>query len=257
MTDDSYNILTCDNHFTKRHKWGIKYIAPFADEIVNVEPNSSRWYRERFNKGIYFPIVSEEQTARSRLERVLPISEFYIKKYKLAGKKVLLFVGRLVEFKNVEFAISAFAKANIKNSVFVIVGSGDQEIHIKQISLVYNNVLMVGRYEGDELYAWYNVAQIFTLPSILEPFGAVTNEALVAGCNVLISKYAGSNCLVCDGKNGYIIDPHNEYGYIEKLSMLMKDTSLINSPIKLKQNAMLESFDVHFDKLTKKLDSLI
>lgn len=138
--------------------------------------------------------------AKKRLERVLPISQNYVSEYHLEGKKVLLFVGRLVALKNVKFALRAFIKANLDNTIFVIVGDGPEKEKLEKIAAGNPAVIFTGRLEGDELYAWYNVGQVFTLPSYKEPFGAVTNEALVAGCKVLISKDAGSNCLVKDGK---------------------------------------------------------
>mgnify|MGYP003512793973 CR=1 FL=1 len=48
--------------------------------------------QEKYQKGIYFPIICNDVIAKKRLERVLPISQNYVSKYQLEGKKVLLFV---------------------------------------------------------------------------------------------------------------------------------------------------------------------
>ena len=74
-----------------------------------------------------------------------------------------------------------------------------------------------GRLEGDALNAWYNVADVFILPSYLEAFGAVTNEALLAGCYVLVSQKAGSSCLVVEGENGYTFQPYNVDELVQKM----------------------------------------
>lgn len=81
-------------------------------------------------------------------------------------------------------------------------------------------MIFTGRLEGLPLYAWYNVADCFVLPSTQEAFGAVTNEALVAGCKCLISELAGSQCLIENGKNGYTFDPHSKSDLTEKLKMM-------------------------------------
>lgn len=257
ITDDSYNILSADNHFTGRHKKAISLMAPMIDEFINVEPRSAQWYQDHFNKGIYFPIIADDKAVRKRLKRVLPISERYIEEYNLLGKKVFLFVGRLVGFKNIDFAIKTFAKANIKDSVFVIVGSGDKEELLRSLCVGIDNILMVGRFEGDELYAWYNVAQVFTLPSTLEPFGAVTNEALVAGCQSLISKDAGSNCLIKDDVNGFVIDPHNEELYMHYLRRLMYAAAPLALPLNVKPNIMNISFKEAVEDLIIKIDKIL
>lgn len=257
MTDDSYNILSADNHFTGRHKKAINIMAPCIDEFINVEPRSAKWYQQRFGKGLYFPIIAKDKAARERLKRVLPISEQYISKYGLQGKKVLLFVGRLVDIKNIDFAIKAFAKANIEDSVFIIIGSGNIEGELKELAAKYDNIYVVGRFEGEELYAWYNVGQVFTLPSLLEPFGAVTNEALVAGCQCLISRNAGSNCLIKNGVNGYVIDPKDEDGFIHYLNILMDDVSPISLPLLVKPTMMISTFKEEVIKLFNKIDNII
>ena len=57
ITDDSYDMLADNNHFSKRHKFAINLLAPLINEFINVEPNSAQWYQSHFGKGIYFPII--------------------------------------------------------------------------------------------------------------------------------------------------------------------------------------------------------
>ena len=90
-----------------------------------------------------------------------------------------------------------------------MVGDGDEkqklqaQIVNKQLE---QRVLLPGRFEGDELYAWYLCASGFVLPSTYEPFGAVVNEALIFGLPVFCTKYAGASYLVQPG-NGLLFDP--------------------------------------------------
>lgn len=254
--DDSYHMVSLNGHFTRRHAYAVKILLPHINQVISPEPRVADWYRSRYGKGTFFPIICDDEIAYARQERSLPIGESYVSKYQLEGKKILLFVGRLVPFKNIEFAIKAFVKADIENSVFVVVGSGELQDSLMRLTAKYDNVIMVGRYEGDALYAWYNVAQIFTLPSYVESFGAVTNEALVAGCKCLISKDAGSNCLIKDGKNGYKIDPYDVDEFVEKLKILMNDVSSVSTPLKVRPNMMTTSFREHIDRLVDELKKL-
>ena len=175
----------------------------------------------------------------------------------MQGKKVLLFVGRLVKIKNVAFAIEAFIKANIPNSVFVIVGDGPERKNLESLAQHSENIIFTGRLEGDELYAWYNIAQCFTLPSFQEPFGAVTNEALQGGCKVLISKVAGSSCLVEEGKNGYLIAPQKKDDYIKKLILMLDDADACDTIHKVRQNLMIYLFDNQMSLLEDKIKELL
>lgn len=255
INDDSYDMLVNNNPFTKRHARAVKAMMPFVDEVINVEPRVAAYNQEKYQKGIYFPIICDDVIAKKRLVRVLSISHNYVNKYQLKGKKVLLFVGRLVALKNVEFALRAFIKANLDNTVFVIVGDGPEKEKLEKIAAGNPAVIFTGRLEGDELYAWYNVGQVFTLPSYQEPFGAVTNEALVAGCKVLISKDAGCNSLVKDGENGYIIDPHNEKSFIEKLKFAFYSMRPLELPLVVKENMMITSFDENIKTLYSRISN--
>ena len=128
VVDDSYNMVAENNQFSWKHKWATRVLMPFMNNVINVEPKVAEFYQQKYGKGVYMPIVVDDDKARDRLQRILPISQEYVKKYNLEEKKVLLFVGRLVGLKNIPFAIDAFLKADIKNSVFVIVGDGPEKL---------------------------------------------------------------------------------------------------------------------------------
>lgn len=256
INDDSYDMIANDNQFTKRHARAVRMMMPMMDEVVNVEPRVAKYNQERYGKGIYFPIICDDEIARERLGRVMPISQGYVERYRLEGRKVLLFVGRLVALKNMEFALRAFIKANPEDATFVIVGDGPEKEKLEKMASGNPAVIFTGRLEGDELYAWYNVAQVFTLPSYQESFGAVTNEALVAGCRALVSKNAGSSCLVEDGVNGRVIDPYDESLFVDGLRKELADVEPLRSPLLVKKNGMLSSFREHTERLFRRLDGL-
>lgn len=252
MIDDSYDMLVGNNQFSKKHALAEKLLIPLFDNIINVEPRVSLHFQKLYGKGLFFPIIVDEQRARQRYERIIPLSEEYVRKYNLEGKRILLFVGRLVELKNLQAAIPAFMKQNDPNSRFIIVGSGDYEQELRRQADGDERILFVGRYEGDELYAWYNLAHWFILPSYQEAFGAVTNEALLAGCHVMVSKKAGSNCLVSENENGVTFIPlQND---IEQcISLALKQAIPLALPLHLRENLMPYCFEPMMTSLIKQI----
>lgn len=238
IIDDSYDMLTNNNQFSKKHEWAEKILIPYFNNIINVEPRASLYFQKKYKKGIYFPIIQDEIRVRGLYEQALPTSQQYINQYQLREKKILLFVGRLVALKNVKFLIQAFNKLNNPNVVLVIVGSGEEENVLKQISYNNPNIIFTGRLEGEALYAWYNIAELFVLPSTQEAFGAVTNEALIGGCFALVSHKAGSNCLIESGINGYIFNPYNEQEFVELLQKTIKETPLRRYPLIIRKSKM-------------------
>lgn len=172
------------------------------------------WYKKNISttpKTLELPIIHNDKVFRDELNESLNSANNNIRNYKLQDKKVILFVGRLVEVKNLSFLLDVVAQLKSRDWVLVIVGDGILMNDLKSQANTLNvsdKVLFTGRKEGLELRSWYTFAQIFVLPSTYEPFGAVVNEALLGGCKVLCSDMAGASSLI-NGGNGMIFSPYN------------------------------------------------
>lgn len=243
IVDDSYDMLVGNNQFSKLHALAEKFVLPRIDSIITVEPRVAAYFQKKYEKGIYFPIIADEIKSRKNYERILPLSEQIVNLYGLEGKKVLLFVGRLVEIKNVQMVIPAFKQLEDPNLRFVLVGSGDYEMRLKELAKGDDRIIFVGRKEDDELYAWYNVAQCFVLASYQEAFGAVTNEALLGGCWSLISEKAGSQCLIENGINGNTFCPNDSQKFLSLLEDAFLKQAPLRLPLALRPNLMKVTFE--------------
>ena len=136
-----------------------------------------------------------------------------------------------------------------EDAVLVIVGDGKEEQNLKrQSASLQKDVIFTGHLEGNELYAWYNVGDVFCLPSYLEPYGAVTNEALLAGCRVVISEKAGSACLV-NKNNGEIIAPMDIEAMADALDRQLKLIRKRDGNIEYRKNLMTVKFDERINSL--------
>lgn len=156
----------------------------------------------------------------------------------------MLFVGRQIAIKSPDVLVRIFADINDESAVLVLVGSGTLENDIREF-IIDNNlqhrIIQTGALSGESLYAWYYLAHIFVLPSRFEPFGAVVNEALVAGCRVLVSDKVGAASLI-NQINGNIfkIDSPNT------LHQMLADELQYVSYSKNIESHMLRSFDEYY-----------
>lgn len=138
------------------------------------------------------------------------------------NNKKILFVGRLVPVKNVEFLINNFIKANSLNNnewELIIIGNGpfDKSI-LKQTNIKHFSFM-----SQIQLQNFVNNIDIFCLPSIVEPWGVVVHEFASRGLPLLLSKNVGSASeFLINGYNGFSFDPESSEDFIEKLSYLMK-----------------------------------
>lgn len=256
ICDDSYNMVAEHNDFSLVHRVARKVVVPFIDGLILVEPQVAQWYNEHYRKGTFFPIIKPDEKARNEYQKTIPLAQEVVEQYQLLGKRVLLFVGRLVALKNVDSAIRAFSKMDQKENVFVIVGDGPEKDRVMKLADELGaNTLFTGRLEGDELNVWYNIAQVFILPSYQEAFGAVTNEALLAGCKVLVSNNAGSKCLVENCTNGYKFNPNDVNEISDKMLLISNEVEPLKK-VALKQNVMQHRYEDLIDKIIEYIESI-
>lgn len=115
--------------------------------------------------------------------------------HKLEGKKVILFVGRLVYEKGAQVLLQA-APAIVRehpDAVFVIAGDGPYKSHLEQLAASLNlgdNVKFFGKANDKDLSELLSMAAIHVVPSLYEPFGIVALEGMAAGVPV-VSSYRG------------------------------------------------------------------
>lgn len=103
------------------------------------------------------------------------------------NEKVVLFVGRLVEIKNIPLCLEIIKRCE-NNVKLVICGSGDKEQSLKDKCArdgIASKVLFVG--EREDVAAMYSMADAFLLTSFAEGFPMTVVEALSSGLPCLIS----------------------------------------------------------------------
>lgn len=253
-------ITTCDDspdiyrRGRLRHRICRMLCMPFLDDVIYSSDEVCGLSRKEYDKGLYFPIIRNGENARNILSSLLPLSESIAANYGLSSKCVIGFVGRLAPEKNIGELIDAFSMSAGESDYLVLIGDGPERQNLESLSKQNNtDALFLGRLEGDDLYAWYNLIDIFVLPSKSEPFGAVTNEALLAGCVVIVSDKCGSKCLIRNGINGYVYPS----GSVSALSdAILESKSLVpdrRGKLSLKNDLMLDDYDTLFNAMIEEI----
>lgn len=114
----------------------------------------------------------------------LPKNEKLLEKYNLKNKKVLLFLGQLIERKNIPFLFKVIKKLP-NNYVLMICGDGPLRSQLEKNAP--DNVIFTGRILEDEKIDYYNLCDVFVYPSLKEGFGLSVAEAISCGKPVIAS----------------------------------------------------------------------
>lgn len=134
-----------------------------------------------------------------------------------------LYVGQFVKRKGVMELLKAFVSLPAEKVQLTLVGYGPLERQLKGFSLQHNlsNVVFAGATKTlDETIRYYASADVLVMPSLIEVWGLVVNEALAAGLYVISSKYAGATTdLIIKAPDdvGQAIDPFDRQSIIQIL----------------------------------------
>jgi len=156
----------------------------------------------------------------------------YKLKYNLLNKNVILYVGRLIKQKGVDYLIESVHLLNkdFNNVCLIIVGDGpyreELEKHCKKINV--QNVIFTGWKDGIEKIIYYSIADIFVLPTLNDVWGLVINEAMCCKLPVITTKFAGCTDMIEDGINGYVIDRANSQQLYISIKKILSDDQLKN-----------------------------
>jgi len=147
-------------------------------------------------------------------------------KYALEGKKVVLFVGRLVPYKGLDYLVDAFRLlSNDFDAALIIVGEGPLESQLKRRVEEFGlkNVFFEGSVSGELLPQYYAACDVFALPSVTrqEAFGLVLVEALACGRPVVSTNFSGMPYVVGDA--GLLVEPRDAEGLRSALSRILSD----------------------------------
>ena len=195
--DDSPDMIA-GNDYSRRHRVARRFVPHLVDNLILCNTETVCWYQHRLGKGVYFPIIADERRFREKLVQAIPKAEMLLDTYGLRDTPVLLYVGRLVPQKQVDFLLRAYAPLKDRMRL-VVVGEGECRSELESMDRELGlNVIFTGRKSGEDLLAWYVLGDILLLPSRVEAFGAVVNEALMAGMVCIVSDRAGSNDLIAE-----------------------------------------------------------
>lgn len=143
----------------------------------------------------------------------------------------LLFIGRLVDYKNLDVVIEGFAATArvIPNARLVIAGDGPmREIWEKKMRDfgVGEKVEFRGYVSEEEKIELLRRCTALVFPSLVEGFGMVVLEAFALKKPVMVSNIESLTELVQDGSNGFVISPSSALDWAARMTTLLADPSL-------------------------------
>lgn len=205
-----------------------KIFSIFSDKVIAISPSVLNYLIDRtkvskdkailINNGVRLPSPSKALN----LEQ-LKLS-FGIKD----GDFIIGSIGRIYNgVKRFSDLITALDLLNLKHAKLLLVGVGPdlEKLKSQAASLgVADQFISVGYQENP--YPFYEIMDIFCLPSAHEGFGLVVAEAMLHRLPVVATSVGGLKDIVVDGETGFLIPPKSPTNIAIKLKVLIDNPNL-------------------------------
>jgi len=166
----------------------------------------------------------------------------------------LIFVGRLVEKKGVEYLIEAMAilATDYSQTELTIVGDGPLREYLTNLANTHgvsDRVRFLGSVVNEDVPGYLRAAAIFVMPSVVaasgdqEGLGLVAVEAQGCGCAVVASDLPAVRDSVIDGQTGLMAKPADAADLADKIRALLDDDTLRQSLAESGRRHAIEKFD--------------
>lgn len=161
----------------------------------------------------------------------LPPKEELKKKYSLEDKKVILTIGRLIQYKRIDGIIESFSQIKENNLYLVVIGEGYKKEELSGLSQRLNlseRVKLLGARSHNEVLEYMKAADIFVLNSVDEVMPNVVLESLAVGTPVVAPNAGGIPEIIQGEVDGllYPLRKNNRHELKEAMERLLRDDEL-------------------------------
>lgn len=148
----------------------------------------------------------------------------------LKNKKILLYVGRVVKEKNLEFLFSMLknVQKKVSDAALLIVGGGPELEPLRNLAKrekLDKDIFFTDYVPRENLAFYYSISKIFVFPSVTETQGLVTIEAMMGGLPVVAIGEMGT-IDVMQGDNGGFMVKNDLEEFSQRVIELLTDSSL-------------------------------
>ena len=177
-----------------RAKWqggfGAKYIrfgekmgVKFADEIIVLSREVQKYFLDTYNRKTTFIPNGVNRPLNADADVIA-------EKHGLQKEEYILFLGRLVPEKGIQYLLEAFRQVHTDKKLVIAGGASDSDEFVNELQALAkedDRILFTGFVQGRELEELYSNAYVYVLPSDLEGMPLSLLEAMSYGNCCVVS----------------------------------------------------------------------
>ncbi len=210
----------------------LRYLTMRVDGFLAIGTLNSEFYRKQgvqperiyqvpyaVDNAFFQARAAEASISRESLRQQLGLE---------AGRPVILYASKMTPRKRADDLLEAYRRLSPNGNVeprpyLLFIGDGELRpaLAARVRELGWHSVRFLGFKNQTELPTYYDLCDVFVLPSVQEPWGLVINEVMNAGKAVIVSDEVGCGPdLVKHGENGHVF----RAGDIDDLHRVLRET---------------------------------
>ena len=158
-------------------KLGEKCAVKFADEIIVLSENVQQYFRDTYGRETVFVPNGVLKAEKCKADEIT-------EKFGLKNNEYILFLGRLVPEKGLEYLVNAYKGVKTDKKLVIAGGSSDTEEFEKQLkesAKADERIIFTGFVQGRIWQELYSNAYLYVLPSDVEGMPLSLLEAMSFG----------------------------------------------------------------------------
>ncbi len=188
------------------------------------------------NRIFWMPYAVDNDFFQKRVEQSRPYRERLRLELGLKlDRPIILFASKLTQRKRARDLLEAYVRLSPDGSqepraYLIFIGDGEQRLELESRvkSLGWSSIKLLGFKNQSELPLYYDLCDVFVLPSEYEPWGLVVNEVMNAGKAIILSDHVGCGPdLLRDGENGFVFPVGNIDLLAERLKRIIYTPQLM------------------------------
>jgi 1,2-diacylglycerol 3-alpha-glucosyltransferase len=175
------------------------------------------------------------------------------------GKKIILFIGRMIEEKRPEDMLDIFGQVYVEHpdAHLVMIGKGVLLDLVKRLigqEHLSDCVTLVPQISNDQIWKYYVSADVYVNLNKVEIFGMAMLEAMYYECPVVAWSAPGPDYIFKDRVTGYLCDSAG--GMVQRIGEILEkrpEELVQNAKQRVEQDFMWESTATIIEKLIREL----
>lgn len=199
--------------------FGEKMAAKLADEVIVLSKGVQEYFKETYGRDTV--LIPNGVNAVEKREAELIKNQFALQK-----DAYILFLGRIVYGKGIEYLIKAYKQIDTEKKLVIAGGTSDSQDfmnELKEMAAGDERIIFTGFVQGQMLEELYSNAYIYTLPSDSEGMPLSLLEAMSYGNCCLVSDIA--ECADVVEEKGVTFRKSDVQDLKDKLQMLLDDAN--------------------------------